>query len=231
MAEATEAVSKTKSKTEVTEVLMEDGRKVGFPGKRRVMKEHIIDDSKIALDGDTLMIQPGAVVIQIDLRNGMTRKFPLPLSLLTRFAGHGGEQKYGDELASPADKPLSEEDMAEALDSLDERIQLGAWTIEREGGGFSGASDVLKAILEAKQESAPDYTMKKVKAGLQSILDADAKKAETEGRKPITRQALYASFKNPTTKVGKIVKRLEEERASRATSAVNVEDALDSMPA
>lgn len=104
-----------KKTTEYLEVAMTDGRKVSFAGKRKVVKETVLDESKIVVEGDVMQVQAGAISIRMDFRNGETRLMPLPLSLLARFAGHGAEQKYGDELATTADKPLTEEDMVLAI--------------------------------------------------------------------------------------------------------------------
>ena len=93
-----QVVATKRPKAEVTQVQMSDGRSVGFAGKRRLLKETLIDDSKIVVDGDTVTLQAGAVSVRMDFRNGETRTFALPIALLARFAGHGGEQKYGDEL-------------------------------------------------------------------------------------------------------------------------------------
>ena len=76
-----------KKGTEYTEVAMADGRSVKFAGKRKVNKEVIIDESKVTLDGTTLMIAAGAVSVRMDFRNGDTRLLPLPLSLFAHFAG------------------------------------------------------------------------------------------------------------------------------------------------
>ena len=92
-AEANEVASQTngaatpKKKTEVTVVEMEDGTKVEFPGKRKMNKSHVIDE------------ESGKVSIRLDFRNGMFRTIDLPQSLILKFAAHGAEQKYGDELA------------------------------------------------------------------------------------------------------------------------------------
>lgn len=192
-----------KSKTEYTAVQMTDGRTVQFAGKRKVMKETVIDESKIEQDGDVLQLQPGAVCVRMDFRNGETRLIPLPLGLVARFAGHGGEQKFGDELASPADKPLSEDDMVIATDDLNSQIQKGDWGKARAagGGGVSGASIVVQAIMEATGRD-----LATVKAYLQRKLDAD---------KDLTRRALYDSFRVATTKTGMIIKRLEEAKLAK----------------
>jgi len=190
--------------TEYTKVVMEDGREVIFAGKRKVNKETLIDESKIAMEGDIVQFSSGAVSIRMDFRNGKTRTFPLPLSLLAQFAGHGGEQKYGDELASPADKPLSEDDMVIAVEDLDTEIQKGNWGRARSsGGGVSGASIVVQALMEATGKD---------QAAIKAYLDK--KIASTEG---LTRQALYASFRVPGTKTGAIIARLEAEKAAKSS--------------
>jgi len=202
--------------TEYTEVGMTDGRKVSFAGKRKVNKETLIDESKIVIEGDVMQIQAGAISVRMDFRNGATRTMPLPLTLLAQFAGHGGEQKFGDELATTADKPLSEEDMVIAIDDLNTEIQAGKWGRGRAsgGGGVSGASIVVQAIMEATGKDQAT-----VKAYL------DKKIATTEG---LTRQALYASFRVPGTKTGVIISRLESEKAAK-TSKVDADQELALM--
>ena len=197
----TEVVAK--AKTEQTVVQMTDGRSVTFGGKRKVNKETVLDDSKILVDGGVVQLEAGAVSIRMDFRNGETRLIALPLELLARFAGHGAEQKFGDELASPADKPLSEEDMVIAIDDLNAEIQAGKWGKGRAagGGGVSGASIVVLAIAEATGKDVAT-----VKAYLQKKLDADS---------ALTRRALYDSFRVAGTKTGIIIKRLEEAKLAK----------------
>jgi hypothetical protein len=203
-AETTVAPAAKRPTTEYTKVTMEDGREVIFAGKRKVNKETLIDESKIAMEGDIVQLSAGAVSIRMDFRNGKTRTFPLPLALLAQFAGHGGEQKYGDELASPADKPLSEDDMVIAVEDLDTEIQKGNWGRARSsGGGVSGASIVVQALMEATGKD---------QAAIKAYLDK--KIASTEG---LTRQALYASFRVPGTKTGAIIARLEAEKAAKSS--------------
>ena len=215
MAEATPEAVKSKSKTEYTTVRMTDGREVQFAGKRKVNKETLIDESKVAseADGSVIQFEPGAVSIRMDFRNGETRTIPLPLALLGRFAGHGGEQKFGDELASPAAKPLSEEDMVLAIDDLNTQIQAGKWGGGRAagGGGVSGASLVVQAIMEATGKDQAT-----VKAYLQKKLDSDA---------ALTRPALYNSFRVAGTKTGIIIARLEAEKNAK-TAKVNADEEL-----
>ena len=200
-----EAVAPTKSKTEVLTVKMEDGRSVNFAGKRKVNKETVLDESKMVhdADGNVLQLEPGAVAIRMDFRNGVTRLIELPLALLARFAGHGAEQKFGDELAAPADKPLSEDDMVIAVDDLNAEIQAGKWGKGRTsgGGGVSGASLVVQAIIEVTGKD-----LATVKAFLQKKLDGD---------KELTRKALYDSFRAAGTKTGEVIKRMEAEKLAK----------------
>lgn len=205
-----------KAKTEVVAITMTDGRVVNFAGKRKVNKETVIDDSKIQIDGGVIQLEEGAVCVRMDFRNGDTRLIPLPLSLLAKFAGHGGEQKFGDELASPADKPLSEDDMVLAIDSLNSEIQAGKWGKGRAsgGGGVSGASLVVQAIMEATGKG-----LDVVKAYLQKKLDADP---------ALTRRALYDSFRVAGTKTGVIIKRLEESKLAK-TAKVDADAELENI--
>jgi hypothetical protein len=206
-----------KKTTEYQEVAMTDGRKVSFAGKRKVVKETVLDESKIVVEGDVMQISAGAISIRMDFRNGETRLMPLPLSLLARFAGHGAEQKYGDELATTADKPLTEEDMVLAIDDLNAQIQAGKWGAGRAssgGGGVSGASIVVQAICQATGKD-----LATVKAYLQKKLDAD------EG---LTRRALYDSFRVAGTKTGVIIKALEEAKLAKVAK-LNADDELASI--
>lgn len=211
----TAAAIPARPKTEYLEVTMEDGRKVSFAGKRKLNKETLIDDTKVETDesGNVVQISAGAVSIRMDFRNGATRTFPVPLGMLLKFAGHGAEQKYGDELASPASNPLSEEDMVLAVEDLDKEIQAGTWGKGRAagGGGVSGASVVVQAIMEATGKdlaTVKDYLDKKI--------------ASTEG---LTRRALYDSFRVAGTKTGIIIKRIEDEKLAK-TAKVDADAAL-----
>ena len=214
-AETAVAPAAKRPATEYTKVTMEDGREVIFAGKRKVNKETLIDESKIAFDEAAGIVQfsSGAVSIRMDFRNGATRTFPVPLGMLAKFAGHGAEQKYGDELASPASNPLSEEDMVLAVEDLDKEIQAGNWGKGRAagGGGVSGASVVVQAIMEATGKdlaTVKDYLDKKI--------------ASTEG---LTRRALYDSFRVAGTKTGIIIKRIEDEKLAK-TAKVDADAAL-----
>lgn len=207
-------MAEAKQKAEVENVQMEDGRTVAFAGKRKVLKETLIDESKIVADGDTVTLQAGAVSIRMDFRNGATRTYPLSVAQLAKFAGHGAEQKFGDELAAPADKPLSFDDMVLATDELHEQVNVkGKWAAVREGsgGGFAGASIVVRAICEVTGKT-PDQ----VKAFLAAKLEANP---------GLTRNKLYDAFRNPNTETGKVIKRMEEEKLAKE-SAIDADQAL-----
>lgn len=232
MAEATEAVKK--SKTEYTAVKMSDGREVQFAGKRKVNKEALFDAAKIEATDGVVQLQDGAISVRMDFRNGDTRVLPLPVSLLARFAAHGGLQKFGDELAAEADKPLSIEDMVLAIDDLNREIQAGNWGKGRaEGGGaVAGASLILQAVLEVN--NARRAASGKEPMTLQAVKDYIEKRLEAEKAKPeaerITRNALYKSFKNPATETGKVFARLEAEKEAK-TSKVDANAELEAMDA
>lgn len=201
MNDVAEAVApKAKAPREVEIVEMSDGRSVEFVGKRKLLKETIVDDATTS------------VSVRLDFRNGETRLFTVPDSLLLKAAGHGMEQKLGDECAGVE----KVDDMVLAVDALIGQLSEGKWSAGRaEGDGFSGASIVIRAIMET---SGKDQTF--VKSYLQKKLDEAAAKGEK-----LTRQALYASFKNPATKIGQTYARLEaEERAGK--SVLNADEAL-----
>ena len=198
-----EASKPVKPKAEVESVKMQDGRTVGFAGKRKMMKEVLIDHHK------------NEVSVRFDFRNGETRTFAIPNKLALDFCGHGASQKIGDETAGEEDV----DDMVIAVDTIIERLEKGEWSAERAvGDGFSGASVVVKAIAEVSGKSAAD-----VKAFLQKKLDD----ATAKGQK-LSRADLYASFRNPTTKTGAIIERLEREKKSKA-SVVNADDLLKEL--
>lgn len=206
-------MSNEKKETVKEVVKMEDGRTREFAGSRKVLKETLIDESKIVVEGDVVQFEKGAVSVRFDLRDGTTRTFALPAALIAQFAGHGAEQKYGDELSTTKDKPLSEADMLVALEDMDARIQKGEWRVRREGsGGVSGASTVILAIMEATGKDQAT-----VKAFLQKKLDSNPE---------LTRAALYASFRSPTSQTGKIIARMEAEKAAKTKPAVDADAEL-----
>jgi hypothetical protein len=186
-------------------VEMTDGRTVEFAGKRKMLKEVIIDEHK------------KHVSVRFDFRNGETRTFEVPHSLLLDFAGHGASQKIGDNVAGVEDI----DDIVVGIDEIMAQLNEGKWSAARaEGDGFSGASIVIKAIAEVTGKS-----IEAVKTFLQSKLDQAAAKGEK-----LTRQALYKSFRNPASKTGQVIQRLELEKASKS-AGVNSDDLLEEIEA
>ena len=120
-----------KPETTVETVTLSDGRIVDFAGKRKLLKESIVNDE-------------GKVQVRLDFRNGETRLFTIPDALLNKFAAHGAEQKLGDEIAGLNDV----EDCVLAVDELIDRLYNGEWSIKREANGMAGTSVLVRALVE-----------------------------------------------------------------------------------
>lgn len=203
---ATTPAEKGKAKrppTEYTKVTMTDGRTVDFAGKRKMSKTVLYSADLETWHEDEPQDGDQYVKIRFDFRNGETREFSPPDSLLLRFIGHGGSQKIGDETANEDDV----DDMIVAVDAIIEKLNAGSWSTREPGESFGGASVVIKALMEASGKS-----MGEIKTYLQGKLDAAKAAGEA-----LSRAQLYASFRNPNTKIGKIVRRMEEEKAAKAT--------------
>lgn len=164
--------------TNVEKVKMTDGREVEFAGKRRLLKDSWAND-----EGHFL---------RLDFRNGETRTIHLPDSLISKFALHGAEQKYGDAVAGVKEDI---DDMVLEIDDLDSRIQAGEWSTQREAGGMSGTSVLLRALVE--------YTGKPV----------EALRAFLKGKKQAEKLALRENGPEP---LRAIIARIESEKASKA---------------
>lgn len=191
-----------KKEVEVETVKMEDGRTLGFAGKKRLIKTTEVDTDA------------GSVTVRFDFRNGKTRLFSVSEANILQLAAHGASQKIGDECAGVEDL----DDQVEAVDDMIDRLNKGEWTAARAAGdGFNGASVVIKAICEATGKDVAT-----VKAFLQSKLDIAAAKGEK-----LSRAELYASFRNPTTKTGQIIARLEAEKKSK--TKLNSDDLLGEL--
>jgi hypothetical protein len=181
--------------SEATEVTMNDGRKVSFPGERRMQKGYAVENGK--------------VTARFDFLNGQTIDFVLPDSLVYQAAGHGVVQKAGDAAAGNRDK-MTVEDMYNAVQDTLDNLSKGNWKVEREGGtGFAGSGVVVRALCAVFNK-----TPEQIKAWV------DGKIAEAEKRGPkLTRQALYGSFRS-SDKVGPKIRELE---AAAAKSAAGVD--------
>lgn len=131
-----------RSKTVYTEVQMDNGTTVKFPGTRRLLKE-----STVSEDGFT-------VKTTFYFRHGEVRTFEIEANapLFAKFAAHGIEQKIGDEVAGLDDV----EDMVIAVDEIMERLNGGDWQAKRESSGMAGISVLAKALVEASGKSAHD---------------------------------------------------------------------------
>lgn len=204
----------TKKKTEVTMVKMEDGRDVGFAGKRKLVKESLFDEKKILIDGNTVTLELGAVTTRLNFRNGRVINYVTPIGLVAKEAAHGAEQKLGDETAGEE----KVEDMVLSCESLVERLNKLEWNVPSEAGGFSGASIVIKAICEASGKSVEE-----VKKFLQKKLDDAVARKEK-----LSRADLYGSFRNPNSKIGQIVERMEREERAK-NSKVDADAALGEL--
>lgn len=130
-------VEKAKPAVEKVKMLA-DGREVDFVGKRKMLKEPIIDGDRVG--------------VRLDFRNGESREFIIPAELMAQFAAHGAAQKLGDETAGEDDI----DDMVLAVDDLAERLTKGEWKIAREGGGMAGTSVLLKALVEHTSKPVED---------------------------------------------------------------------------
>ncbi len=122
-----------KGEAKIESIQMKDGRVVDFAGKRKLLKE-----STVAEDGKS-------VEVRLDFRNGETRKVRLGETspLLFKFAGHGVEQKLGDETAGEDDV----DDALLAVDDLLDRLAKGEWTQRTDGKGFAGQSVLAQALV------------------------------------------------------------------------------------
>lgn len=162
-----------KTETVVETVTMSDARVVEFAGKRKLIKSTKVTDGKVQ--------------VTLDFRNGETRLFTIPDNLLLQFAGHGAEQKLGDEIAGVDDV----EDCVLAVDELIDRLYNGEWSMRKEGSGVAGTSVLAKALAEHTGKS-----IEEIRAFL----------------KPKTQAEKMALRANP--KIAPIVERLEKEKAN-----------------
>ena len=165
----------SKAETAVETVTMQDGRIVEFAGKRKLLKESI-------------QSAEGKVQVRLDFRNGETRLFTLPDSLLAKFAAHGAEQKLGDEIAGLNDV----EDCVLAVDELIDRLYNGEWSVKREASGMAGTSVLVRALVEHTGK-----TVEQIKQFLSGKSQAEK----------------VALRNNP--KIKPIVERIEAEKASK----------------
>ena len=166
-----------KVETQIETVTMEDSRVVEFAGKRKLLKTSTITPE-------------GKVAVRMDFRNGQTRTFTLPDSMVTKFAAHGAEQKLGDEIAGLDDT----DDCVMAVDELIDRLYNGEWGVKREANGMAGTSILARALCELTGK-----TREQIKAFLAGKSQAEKVALRNSG------------------KVKPIVERLESEKTTRGT--------------
>ena len=171
----------------VEKVTMQDGREVEFVGKRKLLKESIIEGDHAS--------------VRLDFRNGETRTFKIPHSLLLKFAAHGAEQKLGDETAGVDDV----DDMVIGVDELIDRLHKGEWSTKREGSGAAGTSVLMKALMEYGNRTV------------------DQVKAFLGGKTQAEKLALRNS-----AQLKPIIERIEAEKASKG-SKVDTDSLLSAL--
>ena len=171
-----EAVTNKKGR-EVEVVTMQDGRKIEFAGNRKLLKSY--------------EITPDGIFIRLDFRNGETRDFRIPDSLMGQFAGHGGLQKLGDETAGMKDV----DDMVLAVDETIDRLNKGEWSTRTEGGSFAGGSILLRALVEFSGKTVDNIKM--------------FLKEKTPAQKTALRNSVQ---------IKPIIDRMESEKASKGPS-------------
>lgn len=176
-----ETEAPAKKETEVETVTMDDGRVVEFVGKKMLVKES-------GYDAETKTLW-----CRLDFRHGETRTFRTgDIQLILKFAAHGAEQKFGDEVSGVKD----DEDKVEAIDTLMQRLEKGVsgWLIGKEAGqGMAGASVLARALVR--------YSKQDIRTVRDYLATLDAK----------TKTALRAD-----PEVAQHIKDIEAERAARA---------------
>lgn len=124
-----------------TEITMNDGRKVTFGAKRKLVKSFSISES-------------GAIVGRFDFPNGETVYVTPSPDLLNHLAGHGLLQKVGDNIAGTDDI----EDAVEDTRQIAIQLENGTWSQKRESvaGASVGGSMLLKALAEVYTSKTTD---------------------------------------------------------------------------
>jgi hypothetical protein len=192
--EATTATPPKKAATVYTPVTMEDGRVVQFAGNRKSDKEVLLDS------------EGKAYGVRFDFVTGKTLTLlfsEIPEATALYACGHGIAQKAGDEYSGTKEV----DDMVLDVERIFKRLRAGEWSATREAGDSSaGASIVIRALMEV--------TGKDIEF-IKTFLDGKLEAAKAKGEK-LSRQDLYNSFRNPTSKTGIVIKRLEEEKLAKS---------------
>lgn len=173
-----------------TPVTLTTGEVVEFTDRQKSVKSSSLED--------------GHAKVRFAFRNGEVREFEFGKhhALLMRLAIHGALQKIGDETAGVEEV----EDQVEAVEATIARLEAGNWGAERQAAsGFAGASIVIRAVCEATG---------KTPAEVKEHLEKTMARYEAAGT-PITRQALYATFRKAGSKTAPIIARMEAERDAK----------------
>ena len=120
-----------------TVVEMEDGGSEVFGGKKKMLK-------------DTRIAEDGSIATKLSFSNGRVISFTIPADMILRFAAHGVDQKFGDEIAGLGDI----DDCVLAIEELADRIAKGEWSMKRESSGLGGTSVLAKALMEMTGKDA-----------------------------------------------------------------------------
>ena len=126
------------NKTVVTNVEMEDGKVVAFPGKRKLQVTTTVTDN-------------GELHIREDFLNGRVLNVVVTGALLSKFVEFGASQKCRDVIAG-------EDDLDSAILDSEEFFKLlesGKWSEERAKGTGSSAP-LHKAVMEVTGKSAEE---------------------------------------------------------------------------
>jgi len=169
-----------------TAIQMEDGSTQEFTAKQKLIK-------------NTTTQENGDIVTTIYFRNGRVLTHTMHQDLIKRFAEHGADQKLGDVVAGITDP----EDCVLAMEDLIGRLEKGEWSKKSEGGGFAGASVLLRALCEAFNKPVED-----IKAFL---------KDKTQAEKLALRQS---------PKLKPIIDRIEAEKATKTSAKVDTDSLL-----
>lgn len=179
-----------KKETVITTVTMNDARVVDFPGKRKILKE-------------SFQKEDGTIVTRIDFINGSTVNFVVPQELIAQLAAHGAAQKLGDAAAGAE----TIDDAFEAVNELAIRLSRGEWSAARESSGVSGASVLVRALMELYPSKTADQ--------LREFLSTKT-------------QAQKLALRN-SDKVRPIVARIEAEKGKKAGEAIDTDGLLNEL--
>lgn len=188
-------MAQASEKSEVRKIAMKDGREVEFAGKRKMLKDTVIEGE--------------VVKVRFDFDSGDVLWVTVPSHLVLRAAGHGFEQKLGDSVAGMKDEETKEaassEDMYLAIEELASRLTEAnsTWNVNREGTGIGGQSILLRALIEHSGLDA-----EKVKAFLSKCTPAQKMAMRID-------QSAKKIGKNGLT-VPQTVEKLEAEKKAKA---------------